>query len=469
MADKPIIIRAASGPTPDTPPAKHTPSPAIFFNALRRQREFRVLRAGQDFHENRLSYGMNLNGKMVILRTPGEYIYSGDLHEHKIGIKLVDDLMPHMSEKGIERFLKKEPVDGRELLSELEAYFRRHAIYHWPSTPAVLAHWTLATYLYMAFDIFGYIRLTSHEPSAGKSLVCTLLGSVAFRGKPPDINATPAVIFRTVDEEGYVMTLDEFENTAEESATAVNGICNAGFAFNARVQRCEPKTQKVISYRLYCPKVLAGLTAVSPALESRTIHLRMFKKDPKEKITAFNATSMAAYLQSLRDACSIWALQNAPAVASVSRLMALPVPMDDRQSNIMLPLYAVNQIAQSPREPLDDLALRLAAFRAGKEESDAIVLLTVLRDYYLHHWRGKDEMRIHSHYLSELLGVAGVKITDEKQAREWLRGFDWKTDQVRMTGMMQPCCPDSRKGARITRESLDKWLGQYSIPWTPEE
>jgi hypothetical protein len=58
-------------------------------------------------------------------------------------------------------------------------------------------------------------------------------------------NPTEAALFRSIDQEGMVVLIDEFEKAKEETQKAMLGVLNAGFTNGTVVRRVNKDTMKV--------------------------------------------------------------------------------------------------------------------------------------------------------------------------------------------------------------------------------
>jgi hypothetical protein len=222
-----------STPRPSDSPTPAEPDYTAIFDILDKHESSHVLRTGIDYHDGRLWYGMELDGKLYFL-TSGNAIVEAKSLPTGITAPSKVSLPPPLSTEGIKRYLNKRRVDGRRLIGQLEHFFCSHAKFQWDTTPNVLAHWALGTYLYMAFPIYGYIWLTSHKGQSGKSRVLELISAVTFRCPGMTMSVTPATVFRSVDQEGYTLIVDEFEKARDDAKAALIEIFNAGFNISAK-------------------------------------------------------------------------------------------------------------------------------------------------------------------------------------------------------------------------------------------
>jgi hypothetical protein len=77
---------------------------------------------------------------------------------------------------------------------------------------------------------------------------------------------------------------------------------------------------------------------VPDTLATRSIQLRMFPKNSRDRVQEFSLLTMARDLQPLRDDMAIWALDHARACAGLVVHLAVPACLDDRAKDFMTPL-----------------------------------------------------------------------------------------------------------------------------------
>jgi len=167
------------------------------------------------------------------------------------------------------RYIQGGDVNGAKLISELAAYFARHAKFQNDTLPTVLALWVVAGYAHMAFPIFPYLSITSAQPGCGKTRILELLAEVGFRAKPLIINPTPAVLYRSLHDSAQVMLIDEFEDATEDGKKAMITVLNSGFQRGAIVPRCVGDEHNVKYFQSYGPKAFSGLTRIPDTLQTR--------------------------------------------------------------------------------------------------------------------------------------------------------------------------------------------------------
>ena len=282
-----------------------------FLATLAATSDKRTLRLGMDYFDRVLWYGVEIEGKTYFLRTGGEVCETAQLPSNLV----IPDGAVHgspISPDGMRRYLQGDKVNGAKLISELAAYFGRHAKFQNDALPTVLALWVVAGYAHMAFPIFPYLSVTSAQPGCGKTRVLELISEVSFRAKPMVINPTQAVLFRTLHDSAQVMIIDEFEHAADDAQRAMLSVLNSGFQRTAEVPRCVGQEHDIKLFKTYGPKVFAGLAKIPDTLQTRSIPILMMPRTKADKIDPFYPTEYEKQTTKWRDNAAIWALRSAP-------------------------------------------------------------------------------------------------------------------------------------------------------------
>lgn len=429
-----------------------------FIALLESQAKTHNVRTGIDYFDDKLWYGVTVKGRCWFITSGGQMVDQKDLSKD-LQVPNVTMEAP-MSNDGIIRYLQGATVNGSQLLANLENLFRTHAKFQLDSTPSLLAHWVLGGYLYMAFPTYPYLWITSAEKQSGKTRVLELLASVSFRTKDTWVDPSQAVIYRSIDQLGQVVIIDEFERSRDDTRAAMLTILNAGFRRGAMVPRCNSNDLSIEYYNSYCPKVFAALKDVPDTLASRSIPFRMFPKKKQDGVQPFSSTRLEKELRSFRDHLAIWALNNARSCAElVVKPAELGVPdcLDDRAADYMAPLFSVAKVAKSDTRQLVEFCKSLSEFRESDlTETKAAQIVAVLRDVFP---AGDKTMRLHLDKFVGLSSSAGL-YADSKDVGKILRNLNITVKQMRID-------QDNKKGLEVTRHQLDDLIERFHVP--PEQ
>ncbi|MBN2138297.1 MAG: hypothetical protein JW720_10865, partial [Sedimentisphaerales bacterium] len=158
---------------------------------------------------------------------------------------------------------------------------------------ATLALWTILTYAYPAWSAVPYLSVGGPLGS-GKSRVFEVLSRLVHNPILSS-NMTAACLFRTLHSQGGILLLDEVErlNDRTPDAGEMRSILLCGYKKGSQAHRMERVGDdfRSVSFEVYGPKAIAGISGLPAALASRCIKIMMFRaaKDsliPKRSVDA---------------------------------------------------------------------------------------------------------------------------------------------------------------------------------------
>lgn len=287
-----------------------------------------------------------------------------------------------------------------------------------PGTTAMLALWTIFTYVYAAWDAVPYLSVGGPMGS-GKSRVLDVLLRLAFRPLASS-NVTAPTVFRTLHASGGTLLFDEAERLKQSTPEQqeIQSVFLAGYRRGGCATRLEPLHDggfRPVRFDVYGPKALACIAGLPPTLASRCIGVTMFRSagdsaKPKRRLDADPVAWHA-----VRDDLHALALEYGPEWGELAlRTKVVPAGIGGRNYELWQPLLALAAWLQE--RGCDGLlglmqAYALASVAAAKD--DAIpeadeVLLEVLAD---------GVKRNHSPTTRELLDAA--KQRDEATFGKW--------------------------------------------------
>lgn len=158
-----------------------------------------------------------------------------------------------------------------ELFGSLVTYFTTIVYHRHPSFGAVLAAFTLFTWVYDRFDAVPYL-LALGNYNSGKTQMLTALSHVVYRGIDAG-GATGPVIYRMLHETAGVLCLDEGTIVDQEDQAVLRSIFLNGNTREHPIWRTEPQPGGGFRYQrfeIFGPKVLTSREKfVDEALASR--------------------------------------------------------------------------------------------------------------------------------------------------------------------------------------------------------
>lgn len=181
------------------------------------------------------------------------------------------------------------PVNGDELLTELENTFKRYVVLPDHASTA-LALWTVATYL--RYDPDGKIKFAprlmviSPTRGCGKSVLLSILGYLCERPLMTG-NISHASLYRIIEAEKPIIPLvDECDGYVKGNSDMAN-ILNNGFMRGYPVIRCrDSKDLRPMCFDCFTPVAVAGINKVTFAAPTidRSIIIQMHRKRPNEHV-----------------------------------------------------------------------------------------------------------------------------------------------------------------------------------------
>ena len=273
---------------------------------------------------------------------------------------------------------------GSRVLEEIAAFIGRFVILS-KSERLILTLWVAHTWAFEASDATPYMAVTSPEMRSGKTRLLEIL-DLLVRNPWRTGRVTAAVLARKIESDAPTLLLDEWDSTSRgnpEFSETLRGILNAGHRRNGKVSVCGPKSAdyQPTDFRVFCPKVIAGIGKLPETIADRAIPIRLKRKAPGENVARFRPKLVSSDAQALKARLSGWVSERLGELREASP--QLPEWLSDRQQDGAEPLLAIAELAggdwpSSARSALADLYLN----RNSKEESIAVMLLSDIRDIF---------------------------------------------------------------------------------------
>jgi hypothetical protein len=296
-----------------------------------------------------------------------------------------------LSKDAILQFLSGDTGPDTAILTDLQAFFARFAVFRDHRVFRLLAAWTLGTYCYRLFQAFPYLALRSPDKRCGKSRVLSLLSLLTFNASPRVVYPTEAQLFRGPSRNGGTLLLDEVEalgRANQDLYTGLLAVLNSGFEQGGSVLRLEKDRAGnfvEVCFETYCPRALAGINRLADTLDDRVILLFMHRKLADERTERFSPSRLEPEAQALRDRCYLWALTHAQELHEVyeaaDRVFTAMDGLDDRARDLWEPLVSIAALIDRESEDaslpcttdLIGLAKDLALTREGAADNSTTV------------------------------------------------------------------------------------------------
>ena len=178
------------------------------------------------------------------------------------------------------------PWDGEVKAAEvLDGICATLARFVWmkPSYYRAVALWIVLSYLHDAVDILPILTITSPDQECGKTTLLKMVFNLCNRPVSAS-NISAAAIYRIIGEDCPCLTLDEADSYMQEDE-AMRGIINSGherqMAFVIRVINDKGNVGR---FPTWCPKAIAMIGLPRRTILSRSIHIRIERKDKGTKL-----------------------------------------------------------------------------------------------------------------------------------------------------------------------------------------
>lgn len=201
-----------------------------------------------------------------------------------------------------------DDVEGGELLSELMEVLSTHIVTNTENLLAI-SFWVLHAHTVNAFRYSTRLNITAPERGCGKTLVLDILQYLTPKALRTE-NISTAAMFRLMHAQQPTLLVDEYDSFLRNNED-LRGALNAGWQFGGQHLRCEGDNNQVKAYKTFGPVALAGIRALPPTLQDRSIVIRMKRATPVEalSIQPFNSRNTRT-LDVLNQKAARWAKDN---------------------------------------------------------------------------------------------------------------------------------------------------------------
>jgi Protein of unknown function (DUF3631) len=283
------------------------------------------------------------------------------------------------------------PVDGAELLADIERFAGRFLAFPTVHHLVVLCLWAAHTWAVSAFYVTPRLVLDSPEPGSGKTRVLEVLALLCHDAKLT-LSTTTAALYRRIkssEDKPPTILQDEcdtvFGRTNTPQAEDLRGLFNAGYKTGATVDRCEGHGRDiaVVDFPVFAPVALAGLISGPVAKNMRTVldravvfHMR--RRAPDEHVDEFRGRDAEAAAAPLRKRLRAWADDHFDALAAARPRM--PEGVRDRRAECWETMLAIADAAGGEWPERAREACRHFEFGTGPDDERLSLGIRLLRD-----------------------------------------------------------------------------------------
>jgi putative DNA primase/helicase len=318
-----------------------------------------------------------------------------------------------------------EPIDGSQLFDELAATFRRYLAL--PDGAAeTLALWVVFTHAIDASAVAPRLAVLSPVPRCGKTTLIGLLIRLVRRPLPTS-NITPAVVYRVIakGDDPHTLLIDEADTFFDVRSELV-GIINSGHSRDtAFTMRCAGDDHEPQRFGTYAAIAIAKIGKLPPALQDRSLVIRMQRRRPDEAIERFREDRAATDLLDLKRRVARWVADNRSLLKGADP--DIPNSLNDRAADNWRTMLAIADIA-SGNWP--DTARHVAVTISADEEDTTgwpVLLLQDIEEIFA----GCGSDRLSSAEICQALA--------RREDRPWARFEDGMTISAhRLASMLRP-------------------------------
>jgi len=303
----------------------------------------------------------------------------------------------------------EDPVDGVQLLGEIERIYRRHCI-----TPevdyTVLPVLALGTYVFDAFSVYPKVLVKSPEKRCGKTVMLEVSESVVFRGLMASSISTSAT-FRIIDAHHPTLIIDEadtFLSANEEMRGVINSSHRRRNAYVIRTEK-QGDTFETKRFTTWAPIYIAGIGSQADTIEDRSVIIDLRRKLPGESV-AKCPVNLFERNKTLRSRCLRWAQDHMDKLRRSD--FEVPSCGNDRAADNWFPLMAIVKLIGEPWESRL-MAAYVEKNHGGEDEAAGVMLLRDIRQVFME----ERKSRMHSEDL-----VAALVELPDRPWEEWKHG-----------------------------------------------
>jgi hypothetical protein len=278
-----------------------------------------------------------------------------------------------------DRPVKKRAKRRNALVSDLTEFIRYYVVMSDAQTLTV-ALWAIHTHCFDAFQQTPYLAVTSPEKQCGKSRLLEVVELLVHEPWPALV-PSEAVLYRKIHLSRPTLLLDEvdtiFNPKNGDRYEGHRAVLNAGHRAGQRVPRCVGQTGKMEEFRVYSPKMLAGIGTLPDTIADRSVPIRLARKKPEDEVHRFFVREARPVAEAMVEKMVAWTEKNRDKLADARP--AMPGELSDRMQEGCEPLIAIaDALGYGPpaRAALVEL---LTAERLDSQETMKIRLLRDIR------------------------------------------------------------------------------------------
>ena len=299
-----------------------------------------------------------------------------------------------------------DPVDGRELIKDLESFVRRFLIL--PSEPAYLAFslWALAAHAHDLFQLFPMLVISSAVPQSGKTTALDVL-SVLVPKPFRTTNATAASLFHAINDFHPTLLIDEGDSFLIGNE-ALRGLLNS-----CHLRAYALVTRATGTFSTWAAVVIALIGKVPKTVEDRAIIIPMQRRARHEQVEGFRLDRLHE-LEHLRRKAARWVQDHADQLRAADPEIPDEIASYRARDNWRVLLALADEIGGEVARRAREVAVALSKADEEFDEDPATLLLRDLERLFRHRRADRIESQ---EIVNSLVAVEDGRWVDYKRGR----------------------------------------------------
>lgn len=392
--------------------------------------------------------------------------------QRRVLTKLFAGEMRKAEREVMDAALAEIPANLSDLLDALVAFVRRFVVMTDPQF-YVVATFIIHTYAMEAAESTPFLAVTSPEKGSGKTRLLEIL-TLLCRAAWHTIFPSEAVLYRKIDADSPTLLLDEVDaifGPKGKDYEGVRALLNSGNRRGTTVARCTGKGFTLQEFKVFSPRVLAGIGNLPDTVADRSFPIRMVRRTRQEHIELFSGRhrrEAETNAGELKKQIAAWANE------SNLRLLReaepdLPEDLSDRQQDSAEPLLAIADLAGGPWP--DRLRKALLALCTDISVEDGSIGLRLLNDIRVVFTRSGVDRLTSEDIVTELTSIEDAPWSDwygkkftARNVADKLRPFGISPGTIRVKTITKDGEKETTKKGYMWDQFKDAWTRYLPQP-----
>ncbi len=301
-----------------------------------------AIHPSMNYIDNNLMYGFSDGVKPYFISNYAVYDYEDIKEKYNLSKKPSSN---RFSKEGLKKYIEKTDVDFKVTINEIVNLLKKYLVFQDTWQPYIIACWLAGTYLYRCFPLYPYLWIQSPTKRCGKTRLLELCSELAFNCDGIQTAPTEAILYRDPEISGGTLCWDEVENLSRTKETGERiGIINSAYRKGSSIKRCDGKDNKVKSFEVFRPLILAGISSLPDTIIDRSIRIELIRKTETDRVTRLQLDKIRPAIQVIRDNLYIFALSRTPKILEAYENFKdtlIPESVDDRLRDGLEIIYSV--------------------------------------------------------------------------------------------------------------------------------